>query len=116
MTPQCLCILLASSLALINCSAVDTSRTSTVVQSSQPQAAGDIARGGTLYSAHCASCHGATGREGGFGPSLAHENRKMDSAFQIAWIENPNPPMFRLYPIFLTKRQVADIAAYVESL
>ncbi|HVA29393.1 MAG TPA: cytochrome c [Candidatus Baltobacteraceae bacterium] len=116
MKPHCSCILLVCACALIGCASLRASRTSTIAQSPQPQLAADAARGAMLFTANCASCHGATGREGGFGPSLTHENRKMDTEFAIAWIENPNPPMPKLYPSPLSAQDVADIAAYVESL
>lgn len=35
-----------------------------------PQASGMAAQGQAIYTAKCASCHGATGREGGNGPIL----------------------------------------------
>jgi hypothetical protein len=34
----------------------------------------------------------------------------------VSWIEDPQPPMPRLYPEFLTLSEVRDAAAYVESL
>jgi mono/diheme cytochrome c family protein len=110
------CLLFASSFALIGCTSLHASRTSTLEESPQPQLVADATQGEALYTKRCASCHGATGREGGFGPSLAHEDRRMDDAFVIAWIEKPNPPMSQLYPIFISKQDVVNIAAYVESL
>ena len=67
----------------------------------------DAAHGAALFTANCARCHGATGREGGFGPSLTNESRKVDTEFAIAWIKNPNPPMPKLYPSRLSKQDVA---------
>ena len=41
--------------------------------------AGDATRGMRLFVANCSSCHGATGNEGGIGPSLTDEKtRKND--------------------------------------
>jgi len=114
MNPPLRSILLACACALFGCSSA--SRTSTVAQSPQPQVVPDAVRGAQIFTANCASCHGATGREGGFGPSLTHENRKMNLAFTMAWIEKPNPPMTKLYPSPLSEQDVADVAAYVESL
>lgn len=114
MNPRLCAILLALACALGGCSSA--SRTSTVASSPQPQLVPDAVRGASIFTANCASCHGATGREGGFGPSLTHENRKMDIAFTMAWIEKPNPPMPRLYPSPLSEQDVADVAAYVDSL
>jgi mono/diheme cytochrome c family protein len=102
--------------ALAGCASVSASRTSTTAQSPRPQLPAYSVHGAALFTANCARCHGATGREGGFGPSLTHENRKMNTEFAIAWIENPNPPMPKLYPSPLSEQDVADIAAYVESL
>ena len=102
--------------ALAGCASVSASRTSTTAQSPWPQLPADSVHGAALFTVNCARCHGATGREGGFGPSLTHENRKMNTEFAIAWIEHPNPPMPKLYPSPLSEQDVAGIAAYVESL
>jgi mono/diheme cytochrome c family protein len=78
--------------------------------------AGDAAHGKQIFSQNCSSCHGATGTEGGVGPSLKGEKARKDTAAAIAWIKNPKPPMPKLYPSPLSDRDVADVAAYVESL
>ena len=78
--------------------------------------AGNAANGKKLYAANCASCHGATGTEGGVGPSLKGEKSKKDQAAAVAWIKNPVAPMPKLYPAPLSAKDVADVAAYVESL
>jgi mono/diheme cytochrome c family protein len=77
---------------------------------------GDAAHGKQIFGQNCSSCHGATGTEGGVGPSLKNEKTKKDTAAAIAWIKNPKPPMPKLYPSPLSDRDVADVAAYVESL
>jgi len=77
---------------------------------------GDTAHGKTLYAVNCASCHGATGTEGGVGPSLKGEKGKKDLAAAVAWIKNPKPPMPKLYPSPLSDNDVRDVAAYVETL
>ena len=78
---------------------------------------GDRDAGALVFAANCATCHGATGKEGGaVGPSLRHEASRLDYAATAAWIEDPAPPMPKLYPKFLTKTQVLDVAAYVQSL
>ncbi|HTU82564.1 MAG TPA: cytochrome c [Candidatus Acidoferrales bacterium] len=79
-------------------------------------AGGDRAAGALDFAANCATCHGPTGREGGIGPSLKHENQRLDFSALVSWIEDPQPPMPKLYPKFLTQRQVRDLAAYVGSL
>ena len=60
--------------------------------------------------------HGATGVEGGVGPSLHNEHERKNDDATIAWIENPAPPMPKLYPSVLTQAEVLDVAAYVQSL
>jgi mono/diheme cytochrome c family protein len=78
--------------------------------------AGDAANGKKLYAANCAACHGATGTEGGVGPSLKGEKSKKNQAAAVAWIKNPKPPMPKLYPSPLSEKDVNDVAAYVETL
>jgi len=75
-----------------------------------------VRHGRALFGQNCSSCHGATGTEGGAGPSLAGERSRKNLAAAIAWIENPQPPMPKLYPAPLSQRDVEDVAAYVESL
>jgi mono/diheme cytochrome c family protein len=78
--------------------------------------AADPAHGKQIFSQNCASCHGATGTEGGVGPSLKDEKSRKNTAAAIAWIKDPKPPMPKLYPSPLSEKDVADVAAYVESL
>ncbi len=89
-----------------------TATTTTTTTTSQ----GDAAHGKTIFTANCASCHGATGTEGGVGPSLKNEKSRKDFAQAVAWIKNPQPPMPKLYPSPLSEKDVDDVAAYVESL
>jgi mono/diheme cytochrome c family protein len=77
---------------------------------------GDAGAGRALFAANCAACHGATGVEGGVGPSLKNERLRNNDAQAIAVIEDPQPPMPKLYPAPLTQTDVANLAAYVESL
>lgn len=79
-------------------------------------AAGDADRGLEVFRANCARCHGATGNEGGVGPSLAHERTRKNQEQTVVWIENPLPPMPKLYPAPLNERAVRDVAAYVQKL
>lgn len=76
----------------------------------------DIAAGRTIFADDCAACHGPTGVEGGVGPSLRGERARKSEAATIAWIEDPQPPMPKLYPAPLSERDVRDVAAYVQSL
>jgi mono/diheme cytochrome c family protein len=80
-----------------------------------PKVAADAARGRTVYAQNCASCHGADGG-GGLGPALTHERSRKDLAAAVRFIQNPVAPMPKLYPAHLSERDVADVAAYVESL
>jgi mono/diheme cytochrome c family protein len=77
---------------------------------------GDADHGKSIFTANCASCHGATGTEGGVGPSLKNEKSRKDHAAAVAWIKNPQPPMPKLYPSPLSEKDVNDVAAYVETL
>lgn len=77
---------------------------------------GDSARGKQIFAANCASCHGATGTEGGVGPSLKAEKSRKNYAQTIAWIHNPQPPMPKLWPSPLNDKDVQDVAAYVQTL
>ena len=77
---------------------------------------GNAANGKKIFSQNCASCHGASGTEGGTGPSLKGEKSKKNLSATVAWIKNPEPPMPKLYPSPLNAHQVNDVAAYVQSL
>jgi len=76
----------------------------------------DAVHGKAVYTQNCAQCHGAIGTEGGVGPSLRNERSRKDMAKAIEWIKNPQPPMPKLFPSTLKEQDVADVAAYVESL
>jgi mono/diheme cytochrome c family protein len=71
--------------------------------------------GAVVYSANCASCHGAAG-QGGIGPALKNESARKDAAAATAFIKNPSPGMPKLYPGILSEGDVAAVAAYVETL
>jgi mono/diheme cytochrome c family protein len=79
-------------------------------------ALGDPVHGKAIFSANCATCHGATGTEGGVGPSLKNEKSRKNYAQTVAWIKNPSPPMPKLYPSPLAEKDVDDVAAYVQTL
>jgi len=76
--------------------------------------AGNVERGKAVFATNCSTCHGSGGRSGGVGPSLVDESERQDLSRTIVWIENPDPPMPKLYPSPLSKRDVADVAAYVQ--
>ena len=76
-------------------------------------AQGDASHGKTVFAQNCTRCHGA---EGGIGPALKNEKSRKNYAQTVAWIKNPQPPMPKLYPDTLGEKDVADVAAYVQSL
>lgn len=93
---------------------MSTTAASTAMRGSAAQ--GDPVRGKTIFTGNCASCHGATGTEGGIGPSLKNEKSRKNYDATIAWIHNPSPPMPKLWPTPLGDKDVQDVAAYVQSL
>jgi mono/diheme cytochrome c family protein len=93
-----------------------TPAASTSAPAATPVITGNAGAGRQTFGANCSACHGATGVEGGVGPSLKNERSRKNEAAAIAWIEDPQPPMPKLYPSPLTDADVANLAAYVESL
>ena len=106
----------AALLALSACTTHAPASASASVAAQVRSRAGDIAHGEIVFRENCAACHGASGIEGGVGPSLRGEGRRMSFARTAAWIENPDPPMPKLFPSPLSEKDVADVAAYVQSL
>ena len=74
-----------------------------------------LEHGHALFSQYCSSCHGAAG-EGSVGPALKGEASRRDLAQAIAFIKEPIAPMPKLYPTPLSEADVADVAAFVETL
>jgi mono/diheme cytochrome c family protein len=97
-------------------SSSDQGTTASATSTGTVASAGDAANGKKIFTQNCASCHGATGTEGGAGPSLKGEKSRQDTAAAVAWIKDPKPPMPKLYPTPLSDKDVADVAAYVETL
>jgi len=81
----------------------------------QKVALGDPKHGSAIFGQNCSGCHGVNGA-GGSGPKLVGEKGRKDYNAAITWIKNPAPPMPKLYPAPLNESDVADVAAYVESL
>lgn len=75
---------------------------------------GDATSGQTLYSANCASCHGATGG-GGSGPNLVRAFNSEDKAELIDVILEGDGPMMG-YSGVLSDQEIADIVAYLDGL
>ena len=73
-------------------------------------------RGAGLFAKNCAACHGERGVSGPVGPPLAGEHRRRSLEGVVEIVEHPDPPMPKLFPGTLSAQDVADIAAYVESL
>ena len=79
-------------------------------------APGNATAGAAVFSANCASCHGAGGKNGQVGPTLAGAGLK---AGQVAYmVRNPQgvDKTSGMPKLPLTDKQVADVAAYVASL
>jgi mono/diheme cytochrome c family protein len=76
-------------------------------------AQGDTVHGKTVFAVNCVRCHGA---EGGIGPALKNEKSRKNYVQTVAWIKNPQPPMPKLFPDSLGDKDVADVAAYVQTL
>ncbi|HVZ69740.1 MAG TPA: c-type cytochrome [Rhizomicrobium sp.] len=80
-------------------------------------AAGDSEAGAELASKSCSSCHALPAASAGadIAPPFANiaRDRKGDRAWVRTWLMNPHPPMKGLN---LTRSQIDDIIAYLESL
>jgi mono/diheme cytochrome c family protein len=79
-------------------------------------AAGNVANGAKLFAANCESCHGAGGKNGQVGPTLAGMGFK---AGQVAYmVRNPAAvdKESSMPKLTITDKELADIAAYVASL
>ena len=77
---------------------------------------GNAARGAKLYAANCEACHGAGGKNGTVGPSLAGIGI---TAGQVAYmVQHPQgvDKQSGMPDLHLPANEVADIAAYVASL
>ena len=79
-------------------------------------AGADVGRGKAVYEAQCAACHGEHGSGGQIGPSLHNENVRRPYSSVYAIVLDPAPPMPKLYPSRMSKSDVRDVSAYVESL
>ncbi|MCB9763396.1 MAG: cytochrome c [Alphaproteobacteria bacterium] len=74
---------------------------------------GDSTSGESIYSAQCASCHGASG-EGGVGPALSDEVPEHGDAELLEYIIYGEDTM----PAFgqsLSDQEIADVLAYLNA-
>lgn len=76
----------------------------------------DFGRGKAVYQAQCAACHGEHGSGTQIGPSLQNENARRSYRAVYAIVRDPAPPMPKLYPARMSKSDLQDVSAYVESL
>lgn len=76
----------------------------------------DLSHGKAVYAAQCAACHGERGAGGPVGPALQNENARRPYRSVYAIVLDPAPPMPKLYPSRMTRSDVRDVSAYVESL
>jgi mono/diheme cytochrome c family protein len=88
-----------------------------VIGSSSGAERGDASAGRDLVNRSCVSCHATddTTRVSDASPTLsflAHKN-KSNGSFVRAWLTEPHPPMAG---ISLSRQQVSDIIAYLETL
>jgi mono/diheme cytochrome c family protein len=111
---------LAACAGIVDCAKARHAEVAISAPDSSPAAtgspAGDPQRGRIVFGKNCSVCHGATGEEGGTGPSLRGESTRQTPSVTVAWIKNPRPPMPKLYPAPLSRRDVVDVAAYVQGL
>lgn len=106
--------LLAAAFAASGCSRHGARQAPTPAAASVPGA--DWSAGNAVYEAQCAACHGERGIGGPVGPSLRGENLRRPYPAVYALIADPAPPMPKLYPSRLTKSDLRNVSAYVESL
>ncbi|NNM99405.1 MAG: cytochrome c [Candidatus Eremiobacteraeota bacterium] len=77
---------------------------------------GDGSRGRSVYVQRCAACHGADARGTRLGPALHALKPSWNEKRIFAAIEEPEAPMPKLYPAQLTRRDLADVAAYIDGI
>ena len=76
----------------------------------------DSGSGKAVYLRECAVCHGAQGAGTQIAPALKGLGQRKSFAAVLRVVADPQPPMPKLYPSRLTRRQLRDVSAYVRSL
>jgi mono/diheme cytochrome c family protein len=94
----------------------DMTQTTMSATVASPVPLGDVARGEAVFHKNCSVCHANASAGSGVGPPLAGEKKRRNYDQTVAWIKQPEPPMPKLFPYPLSERDVADVAAYVQSL
>jgi mono/diheme cytochrome c family protein len=107
---------LTAALAFEGCSRHVGASTSATATPDPAATGSNIARGKAIYERECQACHGVNGVHGPVGPALQGEHSRRSFSATEAIVLDPDPPMPKLYPSRLTKADVRDVTAYVESL
>jgi mono/diheme cytochrome c family protein len=76
---------------------------------------GDATSGQTLFSANCASCHGAMGG-GGSGPNLVSAFNETDEAAEHIDVILEGEGAMQAFGDSLSDQEIADIVSYLEGL
>lgn len=87
-------------------------------QAAQTPLQGDATAGKAVAQRSCVACHALPGNERVLvdtGPTFLSiaRNPERTRAYVTGWLMNPHPPMPNMS---LTVREIADLAAYIESL
>lgn len=107
-------VLLAAACAAAGCSRHGAAKTASAPSASVTGA--NLSRGKAVYEAQCAACHGERGVGGPVGPALANENARRAYRSVYGIVLDPAPPMPKLFPSRISKTDVRDVSAYVETL
>ena len=81
-------------------------------EKTRSEASSNVAHGRELYAANCSVCHGANG-EGRTGKSLVNLKDRQSLDATIQWLENPKPPMPKLFPSPLSEKDLRSIATFI---
>jgi alcohol dehydrogenase (cytochrome c) len=74
----------------------------------------DRGRGAAIFAKNCSVCHTAAGSR--IGPPLERVGRTLPLDRIERIVEDPDPPMPKLYPSVLSRQDVDDVSAYVKTL